>query len=75
MVIMPPNRLCKEVTNDPSLSDEEIQTIVKWVDQGAPQGDPAEMPPRSFGDRDAWHIQPTLIVKMPKPTSRFQSSI
>src|SRR5438128_3051816 len=25
---------------DPSLSDDEIALIVKWVDSGAPQGDP-----------------------------------
>src|ERR1700737_634151 len=26
---------------DPSLTDDEISLIVKWVDSGAPQGDPA----------------------------------
>ena len=30
--------------NDVSLSDEEIATIVNWVDSGAPKGDPADMP-------------------------------
>src|SRR6202043_2572312 len=30
--------------NDPSLSDAEIATIVKWVDSGAAQGSPADMP-------------------------------
>src|SRR4051812_22505952 len=29
--------------NDPSLSEKEIDTIVKWVDSGAPQGNPADM--------------------------------
>jgi hypothetical protein len=54
--------------NDPSLSDAEINTIVKWVDQGAPQGNPADMPaPRQFDDLDAWHIKPDLIFKTPKP--------
>lgn len=54
--------------NDPSLSDKEVETIVKWVDAGAPQGNPADMPkPVDFGDLDAWHIRPDLIVKMPKP--------
>src|SRR5437667_5970307 len=47
---MPPWFIDKHVgiqryKNDPSLSDEEIQTIVRWVDQGAPQGDPADLPP------------------------------
>ena len=31
--------------DDPSLTDQEIATIVKWVDAGAPQGNPADMPP------------------------------
>ena len=30
--------------NDMSLSDEQIDTIVAWVDQGAAQGNPADMP-------------------------------
>src|SRR5580658_9754814 len=37
--------------NDTSLTDQEIATIVKWVDAGAPQGNPADMPtPREFPD-------------------------
>ena len=31
--------------NDMSLSDEQIDTIVRWVDGGAPQGDPKDLPP------------------------------
>ena len=34
----------KEFKNDRSLSDDQIATIAKWVDQGAPQGDPKDMP-------------------------------
>jgi hypothetical protein len=30
--------------NDPTLTDKEIQTIVSWVDGGAPKGNPADMP-------------------------------
>ena len=30
--------------NDPTLSEEEISTIVTWVDAGAPEGDPANLP-------------------------------
>lgn len=54
--------------NDPSLTDAEIATIVKWVDSGVPMGNPADMPPpREFGDPNAWQIgQPDLIVKFPK---------
>lgn len=31
--------------NDMSLTDEQIDTIVRWVDSGAPQGDPKDLPP------------------------------
>ena len=31
--------------NDPSLNDEEIEKIATWVDNGAPQGNPADLPP------------------------------
>ena len=53
--------------DDPSLSDDEIATIAAWVDAGAPQGDPANLPaPRLFEDPDRWTIgQPDLIVPVP----------
>jgi hypothetical protein len=53
---------------DPSLLDEEIDTIVRWVDNGAPMGNPADMPPaRQFNDPLAWTIgEPDLVVKFPK---------
>jgi hypothetical protein len=35
----------QEFKNDISLTDEEIETIARWVDAGAPEGDPADMPP------------------------------
>jgi hypothetical protein len=55
--------------DDPSLTDAEVATIVKWVDAGAPQGNPADMPkPRVFADVDKWHIgKPDMIVSLPKP--------
>ena len=57
----------QQFKDDPSLSDEEIATIVKWVDSGAPRGDMADMPPpRQFGDATAWNIgKPDIIVKYP----------
>src|SRR5277367_3756799 len=46
---MPPWHIDKTVgiqhfQNDRSLNDQEIATIVKWVDAGAPQGEPKDMP-------------------------------
>jgi hypothetical protein len=58
----------KKFKDDPSLTDEEIAAIVKWVDAGSPMGDPADMPaPRAFpNETDRWHIgQPDLVVTMP----------
>src|SRR6516165_12512109 len=47
---MPPWHIDKTVgiqkfKNDMSLSDDQIDTIVRWVDAGAPQGDPKDLPP------------------------------
>jgi hypothetical protein len=70
---MPPWFIDKNVgiqhfSNDRSLTDDQISTIVKWVDAGAPQGNPADMPqPRQFADAETWHIgKPDLIVSLPK---------
>ena len=54
--------------NDASLSDQEIATISKWVDAGAPMGNAADMPkPRVFDDSDRWHIgRPDLVVTLNK---------
>jgi len=56
--------------NDPSLTDSEIATISKWVDSGAPQGNPADTPaPPQFAAADAWQIgEPDLVVKFPTYT-------
>src|SRR5215831_5884858 len=70
---MPPWHIDKNVgvqrfSNDISLSDEEIAVIVKWVDNGAPKGNPADMPAaRKFDDRETWQIgEPDLVVTLPK---------
>ncbi len=56
--------------NDPSLNDEEVAKIARWVDGGAPMGDPKDMPkPRTFEDDDRWTIGvPDLILKGPEVT-------
>ena len=54
--------------NDASLTDDEIATIVRWVDAGAPKGNPADMPaPKQFEADNTWHMgKPDLIVQLPK---------
>jgi len=56
--------------NDPSLTDDQIATIARWVDSGAPQGNPANTPtPPEFAPADAWQIgDPDLIVRFPTYT-------
>lgn len=73
--VMPPWHIDKTVgiqqfKNDRGLSDEQIATIVKWVDAGAPRGNPAdEPPPVKFADPTSWRLaevlgrEPDLIVK------------
>ncbi len=68
--VMPPWYIEKNVgiqkyKNDPSLSALEIAKIGKWADIGAPQGNPADMPPaRKFDDANTWIIgEPDLIVR------------
>src|SRR5207237_5086240 len=63
-----PNIGIHEFKNSVALSDAEIETIVQWVDSGAPQGNPADMPPpRKFENNDRWSIgTPDLVVQMDK---------
>ena len=70
--VMPPWYIEKDIgiqrfKDDPSLSDAEIALIAAWADNGAPEGDPADLPPPvAFIDVDEWEIgQPDLIVSSP----------
>ncbi|MBI4888564.1 MAG: cytochrome c [Acidobacteria bacterium] len=70
---MPPWFIDKNVgvqhfSNDRSLTDREIDTIARWVDAGAPQGNPADMPPpRQFAANETWQIgEPDVVVSLPK---------
>lgn len=61
--------------DDRSLSEHDLQTIVAWVDAGAPKGNPADMPPpRAFNDNNyEWTLAdqlgraPDLVVPIPAP--------
>ena len=70
---MPPWHIDKTVgiqnfKNDRSLTQAQIDTIVGWVDGGAPLGNPADMPPAmEWPDPTVWRLseqfgQPDLIV-------------
>jgi hypothetical protein len=68
MRYMPPwhiDRTVGEYYPDPSLSEAEVATIAKWVDSGAPKGDPADAPaPRVFPPANSWQFgeEPDLVV-------------
>jgi hypothetical protein len=75
---MPPWFIDKKVgiqtyKNDPSLTDEQIDTIVRWIDAGTPEGNPADMPkPAQTAKAEGWAIgTPDLIVKKRKVFSIY----
>ncbi len=51
--------------NDRSLSQAEIDTLVRWIDGGTAEGDPKDAPPpRQFVD--GWAMgKPDLVIEMP----------
>src|SRR5438270_4430564 len=51
--------------NDRSLKQAEIDTIVAWVNSGAPAGDPANAPPSVQWPEGGWNIQPDVTVELP----------
>jgi hypothetical protein len=62
----PADRAVGHFANDPSLTAEQIATIVRWVDEGATQGDPADMPALPVFP-EGWQLgEPDLIVELPE---------
>ena len=57
--------------NERGLTEAEIDTIVRWVDAGAPAGDAADAPPAVRWAEDAsggWSLgAPDFVVSMPEP--------
>ena len=73
---MPPWHIDKTVgiqhfENDRSLTTEQIDTIVRWVDSGATKGELKDMPaPVKWADDTGWNFksrfgEPDLIIKSP----------
>jgi hypothetical protein len=73
---MPPWHIDKtvgiqEFKNDRSLSEDQLATIVRWVDQGAPKGDPKDMPvAKAWPQEQGWLLaslfqqtEPDLVVR------------
>lgn len=55
--------------NDNTLTPEEIALVGKWVEAGAPQGDPADMPAQRQFDDSGWRTgKPDLVLQ---PTADY----
>jgi mono/diheme cytochrome c family protein len=77
--IMPPWHIDRTVgiqdfKNDRSLSDEDVAKIVAWVDNGTPEGDPADLPespdftdPLGFQLEDEYGA-PDMVIESPAYT-------
>jgi hypothetical protein len=51
--------------NDRSLDQTQIDTIVRWVKSGAPQGDPADLPEAPSFPDSKWVLgEPDLVVEL-----------
>jgi peroxiredoxin/mono/diheme cytochrome c family protein len=56
-------------SNDRRLTEQEIDTLVAWVDAGMPRGDDKDLPP-TVEYADGWTIgKPDIIFEMPEEVS------
>jgi hypothetical protein len=67
---MPPwfaDRSIGKFGNDPSLTQEQIDKLSAWADNGAPEGDAKDAPPaRTFAE--GWNLgTPDVVFEMPRP--------
>src|SRR5215475_953924 len=51
-------------SNDRSLKQTEIDTIARWADSGAPEGNPTDAP-RAVAWPEGWMIQPDMVIDGP----------
>src|SRR5256885_10131153 len=52
-------------TNDRSLRQSEIDTLVKWADTGAVEGDPHAAPAPVQWPKDGWVVQLEVVMELP----------
>ncbi len=69
---MPPwfaDPCCGHFANDPSLTQQEIDTLTAWANAKAPEGNPQDAPPAPHWT-EGWNIAPPdLVLSMPKPVA------
>ena len=50
--------------NDRTLKQADIDTLIAWADNGAPEGDAKDKPaPLTF--QEGWQIKPDVVIEMP----------
>ena len=52
-------------TNDRSLKQSDIDTLVKWADTGAPEGDPIDAPAPITWPSGGWNVTPDVVMDLP----------
>src|SRR5262252_10196809 len=52
-------------TNDRSLKQSDIDTLVKWADTGATEGNPKDAPAPIEWPNDGWGIRPEIVMDLP----------
>ena len=65
---MPPwfaDRNYGHFTNDRSLEQSDVDTIARWADTGAMQGNPKDAPAAIQWPKDGWSIQPDVVMDLP----------
>ena len=51
--------------NNPTLNPKDVNALLAWADNGAPEGDAKDKPaPVTF--QDGWNIKPDMVIEMPK---------
>ena len=69
---MPPwfaNPSIGHFSNDPSLTPQEIATLISWADSNSPAGDPSDAPSTRIWT-PGWIIpRPDAVMQMPKPVA------
>jgi hypothetical protein len=76
---MPPWHIDRSVgvqkfKNDMSLTDDQVATITRWVDQGAPEGNPADFQPKAVASGLYWQAErdgfgpPDMVITAPQQT-------
>jgi hypothetical protein len=54
--------------NDPTLTQQEIEILSAWVDQGSPEGN-AEDKPKPVQWPSGWRIEPDVVISIPEAHS------